>query len=159
MKYLFSAVALLCGISAFPSAFASEQQILFCADSISFRNSYVGSNMELTCGRACREYSSPNCLQEKLDAGWVISSSTSKGIPSRESFGRNTCSCVGTQYVLNKSVEEPKPLISINEMALTNKEIELLKRENEILKKEAATLKLEGIERRFFDTGILGIGL
>src|ERR1035437_4100803 len=136
MKILLTTIALFCGISAVTSSFAVEQKVLFCADSISFTGS------EVSCQDDCRQYSRSSCLQEELDAGWVIASAMPKAVPGGGSSYR-TCKCVGSQYVLNKPDEKPSPPILNNEIALLNKEIELLKKENDMLKKESETLKKE----------------
>lgn len=141
MKFVMCTAIFLCGTSVVTSTLAAEQQILFCAESISYTKDRYGANENL-CLKSCREFSSSDCLQEKTDAGWVIASATSKSVPSREQwFG--ACSCVGTQYILNRPDEKPSSPTSNSEISLLNKEIELLKKENEMLKKDAEIFKKE----------------
>lgn len=117
-------------------AIAAPQQVVFCADSIS----YSRSTSETVCKVSCQQYSDSRCPQKELDLGWQITSSSPREVPQ---YGG--CSCVGTQYVL--TLPDSKPSVPstptnstppIDEPMLARREAELLNKVEKIFQKDDA---------------------
>lgn len=124
-------------------ALAAEQKILFNYDHVKFKGYTV---CDIYCGQKYTDPPVSNMIKE----GWKIVSSSPK-----EAIGKDTriigdetfsCSCVGTQYVLQKDdtpvpFADPKKESANKEVELLKKEIELLKQENNLIKQENENLK------------------
>jgi hypothetical protein len=76
------------------SACSKKQEVIFEAKSISYRqgNSYMKSDMESECAQLSKELSS------YLKDGWRVVTSSPKEVP----VARNTGTCVGTEYIVEK---------------------------------------------------------
>ncbi|NVN92889.1 MAG: hypothetical protein HXX11_20155 [Desulfuromonadales bacterium] len=117
---------------------AVEHNIVFNTERIEHKS---GTSSE-RCQELCRKRSGPDVKELRTD-GWIMVSSSSKeAIGERYSYTPcNTCephgcTCIGTEYILQRESPAPKVEISINEL-------DLLKSENASLKQEITLLKLE----------------
>ena len=121
-------------------AMAAEQKVIFELESTKARGS-----SQHTCAIECENFPKAGKfpkVAEMMKAGWRIISSSPKEVIQEDYrtvvdlvYG---CTCVGTQYVLQK--EEPAPVPKVE---TSNKEIELLKKEIELQKQEITQLKQE----------------
>lgn len=144
MKIVFFLLS-TCSLLFTTNLFASEQKIIFNIESITYAQDtgYKG------CQELCAYKHSDPDVNSILNNGWrIINSSPKESIAEnyRKSAGLNIyygCTCVGTQYVLQKDDPVPvvKPDIQSKSEELFKKENELLKRENDLLKQEIENLK------------------
>ena len=119
-------LVLLVGLLVSTSAYA-EQKIVFGLESIK----YKGFTAE-DCQNDCGKYYQSIDIEETTSSGWKILSVTPKELHfnSTENYA---CTCVGSQYILQKE-ETTKVDLTQREIKLLKKEIELLKNENTALK-------------------------
>ena len=117
---------------------AAEQKIIFNAESVRYKSGT--DNCQEICGRK-----SDPPAESFMKDGWKIISSGQKEIIGSEYWYTpcstcepHGCTCIGTQYVLQK--DDPAPLPKVE---TSNKEVELLKKENDLLKQEISLLKQE----------------
>ena len=132
---------------------ASEQRRIFNPESYRYEGS-TGTN---SCKSSCeRESGIP--IDSMISSGWrIVSSSPQEVIAQRydrwnggifpgagymapHSYG---CTCVGTQYVIEKIEEVPPADPKVETL---NKELDLLKRENAVLKQQITWLEKESGE-------------
>ena len=126
---------------------AAEQKILFKADSIKYRSGTGESVCQERCDRRSKD------INALISNGWRIVSSSPKDVIAAE-YAYVSCStckplgctCVGTEYVLQKDdpptpTPEPKIEAPNKEMELLKKEIELLKQEISLVRQENENLK------------------
>jgi hypothetical protein len=122
---------------------AAEQRILFNTENIEYKS---GTGPK-RCQAMCSKRSGPDA-NSLLSEGWKIVSSSPKKVigeqyryvpcPTCEPHG---CTCIGTEYLLQKDVTAPKAETSKNELAPLVNEKDLLKQEIILLKQEIEKLK------------------
>jgi len=142
---LFVAGSLFVATAAF-----AEQKIIFKVDSFKLRGSRTTSDR---CQSACNaKYGYDGDVDTMIKEGWRIVSSNSKEAVGIEDWSPDPsipitrgCTCLGTQYVLQKDPPAPTPVPKVEtpskEVELLKKEIELQKQEITLLKQENETLK------------------
>lgn len=118
---------------------AAEQKIIFSLETVSSKR-----NLNHVCQQVCTNPSlstlkSEN-VEEMLNKGWRIVTSQPKEVPELD----GTCSCNGTQYVLQKDdPEDVKSDLSSQKEQLLVKENALLKQQVDLLKQENGSLKAQ----------------
>ncbi len=142
-------------------AHAAEKKTVFNTESIKYES---GTGAE-RCQDKCRSKSGPD-VRSFVSAGWQIISSSSKEVTGEHYYlvPCNTCkphgcTCIGTEYILQKEEPATKPEAETNAFPAPGKEnrtvlqprdseaskneLDLLKQENAVLKQENAVLKQE----------------
>ncbi len=117
---------------------AAEQKVIFVAESIK-HESGTGARV---CQERCGKRSGPDPTTLVSD-GWKIVKSTPKEVVVEQYWYTpcnvcepHGCSCIGTEYLLERDETVPP-------VAASNKELDLLKKENELLRQENASLRRE----------------
>ncbi len=163
MKKTALCLALISSILLFTATLlqAAEQKIIFNTEKIEHKS---GTNSK-KCQDICSRKSDPDA-KSLLSEGWKIVTSSPKEVvgeyywytPCRgcEPHG---CTCIGTEYILQKDYPAPKVETPNREVdaqdknkrtelhapkvETSNNELDLLKKENELLKQEITLLKQE----------------
>ena len=113
---------------------ASDQKVVFCVESVNYKS---GTGAD-ACQGACNANYGSLQIDSVLSDGWKIVSSSPKEASGIDcSLSGNSgcgCTCVGTQYVIQKDNHAPIVTTPNKETELLQKEIDLLKQDNENLK-------------------------
>jgi hypothetical protein len=140
---------------------AAEQKIIFNAERIKYESGTAAKQ----CQDKCSRRSAPDA-QSLFSEGWKIVSSSPKEVIAENYWYTpcNTCqphgcTCIGTEYILQRDVPAPRAETSNNEPDAPDKdrrtglyapnvetsinELDLLKKKNELLMKEIRSLKQE----------------
>ena len=145
MKKTAVCLAFIASVFLFTAAhvLAAEQKIIFNTESIEYK---PGTGAK-RCQAMCSKRSGPD-ITSQLSEGWKIVSSSPKIVigeqyryvpcPTCEPHG---CTCIGTEYLLQKDVTAPKEETTNNELAPLVNEKDLLKQEIILLKQEIEKLK------------------
>lgn len=133
-------IAILITATMFAGNVNAEQAFVFKLDSIRVRPERKADACQIQCSftDSLVPYSLPP-LEERLKLGWKVVSTTAKTILAQGNSDY-TCTCVGTEYVLQKE-EQAAPVPQGAGEALLKKEIELLQKEISLLKQENELLK------------------
>ena len=140
---------------------AAEQKIIFNAEKIEYKS----GTSSMRCQDICSRRSGPDA-KSLLSEGWEIVNSSPKEVIAENYWYTpcNTCqphgcTCIGTEYILQRDAPAPRAETSNNETEAPDKfnrsgryapnvetsinELELLKKKNELLIKEISSLKQE----------------
>jgi hypothetical protein len=140
---------------------AAEQKIIFNAERIKYESGTAAKQ----CQNKCSRRSGPDA-QSLLSEGWKIVSSSPKEIIGENYWYTpcnncqpHGCTCIGTEYILQRDASAPRAEASSNEPDAPDKdrrtglytpnvetsinELDLLKKKNELLMKEIRSLKQE----------------
>lgn len=81
-----------------------QQKIVYTVDSMKYKNEFL---TQLACEKACNNAS--DSVQSYLSDGWRIVASSPKQMPGLMAFESSVtsdgCTCIGTEYVLEKEVK------------------------------------------------------
>lgn len=146
MKQTAASLALLSSLllcTAAPPVQAAEQKIVFNTERIE----YKGGTGPEKCKDKCSKRSGPDA-KALLSEGWQIITTSPKKVVAEEywyvpcsSCEPHGCSCIGTEYTLQRDASAPTAPPSGNERDSLKRENETLKRENALLKQENEQLK------------------
>jgi len=122
---------------------AAEQKFIFTTESIEYKS---GTGPK-RCQDICNKKSGPD-LTALLSEGWKIVSSSPKKVIGEQyryvpcpTCSPHGCTCIGTEYLLQRDVAVPKVETSSNELDTVKNEKDLLKQEIILLKQEIERLK------------------
>jgi hypothetical protein len=163
MKKTALCLALISSILLFTATLlqAAEQKIIFNTEKIEYKSGTSSKKCQDTCSRK----SGPDA-KSLLSEGWEIVTSTPKEVIGEyywytpcNGCEPHGCTCIGTEYILQKDGPAPKVETSNSEIdaldknkrtglhapkvETSNNELDLLKKENELLKQEITLLKQE----------------
>jgi len=163
MKKTAVCLALISSILLFTATLlqAAEQKIIFNTEKIEYKS--VTSSKK--CQDICSRKSGPDA-KSLISGGWKIVNSSPKEVIGEHYWYTpcngcepHGCTCIGTEYILQKDVPAPKVETTSNEpdapdknkrtgvqapkVETSNSELDLLKKENELLKQENTLLKQE----------------
>ncbi len=145
MKKAAACLALIPSILLFtaPLLQATEQKIIFNTKSIEYKTG-TGS---MRCRDRCNKKSDPDAALF-LSKGWKILSSSPKEVIGEEyryvpcnTCEPHGCTCIGTEYTLQRDDPPPKAETPSNERDLLKNENDALKQEITLLKQEIEKLK------------------
>ena len=140
---------------------AAEQNIIFITEKFEHKSGTSSKK----CQDMCSRKSGPE-IKSLLSEGWKIANSSPKEVIGEHYWFTpcngcepHGCTCIGTEYLLQKDVTVPKVATSNSdvdaigknkriglqapEVETSNNALELLKKENELLKQENSALKQE----------------
>jgi hypothetical protein len=140
---------------------AAEQKIVFKTEKIEYKSGTSSKK----CQEICSRKSGPD-TKSLLSEGWKIATSSPKEVIGEyywytpcNGCEPHGCTCIGTEYILQKDDPAPKVETPNSEVDALDKnkrtrlhtpkvetssnELELLKKENELLKQEITSLKQE----------------
>jgi len=163
MKKTALSFALISSILLLTATFlqAAEQKIIFNTEKIEYKSGTSSKKCQDTCSRR----SDPDAKSLRSE-GWKIATSSPKEVIGEHYWYTpcngcqpHGCTCIGTEYVLQKDGPIPKVETPNSEAdaldknkrtglhapkaETLNKELDLLKKENELLKQEISLLKQE----------------
>lgn len=121
-----------------PLVQAAEQKTVFNTESIEFKS---GTGSE-RCHDKCSRKSGPDAKALHSEGWKIVRSSPHKVIAEEywyvpcSSCEPHGCTCIGTEYTLERAVPAPK-------VETAKDELDLLKNENDMLKQEITTLRQE----------------
>jgi hypothetical protein len=107
MKLLVLTIVITCSLTVCAESYARDQKIIFNTDSISHRS----GTSEYSCKGSCNQLTNED-INDYLDNGWKIISSQSKEKIAENYFSNYGCTCIGTQFVIekkNSKAKEPIP--------------------------------------------------
>jgi hypothetical protein len=146
MKIAATCLALLSSLllcTAAPPVRAVEQKTVFNTENIE----YKGGTGPERCKEKCSRKSGPDA-KTLCSEGWKIVNSTPKEVVAEEywyvpcsSCEPHGCSCIGTEYTLERDGTAPKAETTMGELDLLKKENEMLKQEISVLRQENEKLK------------------
>jgi len=163
MKETALCLALISSILLFTATLlqAAEQKILFNTEKIEYKSGTSSKR----CQDICSRRSGPDA-KSLLSGGWKIVNSSPKEVIGEyywytpcNGCQPHGCTCIGTEYILQKDGPAPKVETSNSEVdtpdknkrtglhapkvETSNNELDLLKNENDFLKQEITSLKQE----------------
>lgn len=145
MQKSAACLALISSILLFTATLvqAAEQIIVFNTERIEYKSGTSSKR----CQDMCNKRSGQDATYLFAD-GWKVVNSSSKEVIAEKYWyvPCNTCephgcTCIGTEYLLERDNPAPKMEVSINELDLLKKENGALKQEISILKQEIEKLK------------------
>jgi hypothetical protein len=146
MKIAATCLALLSShliCTAAPPVQAAERKTVFNTERIEYKS---GTGPE-KCRDKCSKRSGPDA-KALLSEGWNIVNTSPKKVVAEEywyvpcgSCEPHGCTCIGTEYTLQRNAPPPKAAPSDDERDTLKKENEALKRENSLLKLENERLR------------------
>jgi len=145
MKKSAACLALISSILFFTATLvqAAEQKIVFNTKKIEYKSGTSSKR----CQDMCNKRSGQDATYLLAD-GWKVVNTSPKEVIAEKYWyvpcnacEPHGCTCIGTEYLLERDNPAPKMEISINELDLLKKENGSLKQEISILKQEIEKLK------------------
>lgn len=145
MKKTAACLAFISSVLLFTATFvsAAEQKIVFTTESIEYKS---GTGPK-RCQDICSKKSGPD-VTALLSEGWKIVDTSHKKIIGEQyryvpcpTCSPHGCTCIGTEYILEKDVTAVKIETSNNEVDQLKNEKDLLREEIILLKQEIENLK------------------
>ncbi|MHC1699053.1 MAG: hypothetical protein AB9919_13540 [Geobacteraceae bacterium] len=145
MKQIAACFTFILSLLLFTTTFgrAAEKKIIFNTESIEYKS---GTGPK-RCQDLCNKRSGPDANSLVLEGWKIVNSSPQKVVGEQYRYvpcptcSPHGCTCIGTEYLLQKDDAAPKVETSSNELDVLKNEKDVLKQEIILLKREIELLK------------------